>query len=212
MQDEENDGKLPDDETEGKLPDELIEVLNSLENNQDFNIGLEEILSSIAADNFDLSELQSKIMLLIRPMISELSPKEDVEEILKKYKKQGMSLEQRMEEISFYLAMKNLLENNEHMSELAKSKDKKGFLNSKSYKGLKETIHRFAVYELYKMANPRRIAGETRETNFVGNVLTKGLKVARKYSGGSDEEIKKYGEKKMKTLKQQRNKLLKLSK
>lgn len=42
---------------------------------------------------------------------------------------------------------------------------------------------RLAMYEIYKITNPQRIAGETEMDNFINNVKTRGLAVACKYEG-----------------------------
>ena len=47
----------------------------------------------------------------------------------------------------------------------------------------KERRHRLMVYEIYKMLNPRRLAGETEIENFIKNVLLRGIDVAVKYEG-----------------------------
>ena len=43
------------------------------------------------------------------------------------------------------------------------------------------------IYEAYKILNPHRIAGETSLENFVSNVLTRGIEVAREYEGAEYE-------------------------
>lgn len=41
------------------------------------------------------------------------------------------------------------------------------------------------IYEIYKITNPNRLAGETSLDNFINNVKTRGIKVALEYDGGS---------------------------
>lgn len=53
----------------------------------------------------------------------------------------------------------------------------------------KKRRHRLVVYEIYKMMNPRQIAGETKLDNFINNVKTKGIKTAMLYEGS---EYSKY--------------------
>lgn len=43
--------------------------------------------------------------------------------------------------------------------------------------------YELAVYELYKIINPRQLAGETALDNFLNNVAMRGLEVARYYQG-----------------------------
>ncbi|KIE04747.1 hypothetical protein NF27_FX00080 [Candidatus Jidaibacter acanthamoeba] len=47
----------------------------------------------------------------------------------------------------------------------------------------KERRYRLAMYEIYKILNPRQLAGETSLENFVNNVKTRGVEEAMKYEG-----------------------------
>ncbi len=47
----------------------------------------------------------------------------------------------------------------------------------------KEMRVRLIIYEIYKITNPNRLAGETEMDNFIKNVKTRGLEVALKYDG-----------------------------
>jgi hypothetical protein len=42
---------------------------------------------------------------------------------------------------------------------------------------------RMAIYQIYKITNPERLAGETDVDNFIKNVKTRGIDVAMKYEG-----------------------------
>ena len=44
------------------------------------------------------------------------------------------------------------------------------------------------MYEAYKILNPERIAGETSLENFLSNVITRGIEVAREYDGAQYEK------------------------
>jgi len=44
------------------------------------------------------------------------------------------------------------------------------------------------MYEAYKILNPERIAGETSLENFLSNVVTRGIEVAREYDGAQYEQ------------------------
>ena len=84
------------------------------------------------------------------------------------------------------------------------AKDNTRSITLKSRNDLRRLIKNFAVYEIYKVMNPRRIAGETRRDNFVHNVAERGLNVAKHYTGGSKEEIKSYSPKFLKKLENKR--------
>ncbi|WP_410528553.1 DUF5394 family protein [Rickettsiales endosymbiont of Peranema trichophorum] len=47
----------------------------------------------------------------------------------------------------------------------------------------KERRYRILVYQIYKIMNPRRLAGETKLDNFIHNVQARGIKEAMKYEG-----------------------------
>ena len=51
----------------------------------------------------------------------------------------------------------------------------------------KKIRYRQIMYEAYKILNPQRIAGETSFENFIANVLTRGIKIAREYEGVEHE-------------------------
>lgn len=46
-----------------------------------------------------------------------------------------------------------------------------------------ERRHRLMIYEVYKVMNPNRLAGETSIENFINNVITRGIKTAMRYEG-----------------------------
>ena len=55
--------------------------------------------------------------------------------------------------------------------------------NKKHQKDFKEFLRRCLAYEFYKITNPNRLAGETREENFLSNAVLLGVKEALKYEG-----------------------------
>ncbi|CAG7591504.1 MAG: DUF5394 family protein [Candidatus Midichloria sp.] len=63
-----------------------------------------------------------------------------------------------------------------------------------------KTQTRFVIYEIYKMLNPSRIAGETEIQNFIDNVMIRGVEAALYYDrrnisrGFSKEELKILGQ------------------
>ena len=72
--------------------------------------------------------------------------------------------------------------------------------NINSKKNLKKLIKNFAIYEIYKIMNPKRIAGETKKMNYVNNLIYGGKKLAQKYEGGKASDLKKYGEKEIQKI------------
>ena len=68
-----------------------------------------------------------------------------------------------------------------------KSKEEEKEKEEELTKEQKKIRHMQIMYEAYKILNPRRIAGETSLDNFISNVLTRGVKVAREYEGAEYE-------------------------
>lgn len=75
----------------------------------------------------------------------------------------------------------------------AKNKDF-DVLNIKARKDFKRIVAHFAIYEIYKVMNPKRIAGESKKMNYAHNLIQGGAKLASKYEGGREADLKKYGE------------------
>ena len=60
-------------------------------------------------------------------------------------------------------------------------KDKNDHLTAASVRNTKQILKRFAIYEMYKILNPRRIAGETKRENFIHNYISGGIRKAMHY-------------------------------
>ena len=82
-------------------------------------------------------------------------------------------------------------------------KGKESILNIEAKKNLKRIMKNFAVYEVYKIMNPKRIAGETKEDNYRKNLMQGGEQLASRYEGGKESDLKQYGEAKVERIKHQ---------
>lgn len=82
-------------------------------------------------------------------------------------------------------------------------------ITGESKKYLKTVLKNFAVYEVYKVMNPRRIAGETAKDNYRHNMAVGGERLAGKHTGGKKEDIAKYSQKDLKAAKRIENKFKK---
>ena len=171
---------------------ELLDLIAELEQDPEFEQELVAFIEAISKDDFDLSALQSKILLLIKPIVEKSMLGKDAKKKIAELKKDQELLRNKVRDLSFYFTVKRSVDIEKSMQGIDGPKDVQAHLNSQSLNALKNEMKRHAIYEVYKMTNPRRIAGETRKDNFVGNYVTKGEKVARKHEGGSKEEMKKY--------------------
>lgn len=91
-----------------------------------------------------------------------------------------------------------------------KKKDKElEFLTERDKKRIEEELKRAAIYELYKITNPHRIAGETERENFFNNAVTRGVAFARKFEGGGDKDLKNYDKSFFRDIEKARHNFLK---
>jgi hypothetical protein len=176
----------PYETSEEKLEGIVQEILAALNDNESFNKDIEEILAILNEQTTDLTLLQTKIILLIKKYLS-------------KDKKTNIDLEmdeklltQDIAEVSHYLIQRKAVELKNANSKLPAGKDKYYGITAKSREDFKKVIKNFAVYQVYKVLNPKRIAGETRKENFAYNMILGGMKRAGHYAGGSKQEVAKY--------------------
>jgi hypothetical protein len=66
--------------------------------------------------------------------------------------------------------------------------------NIRARKDFKRIVAHFTIYEIYKVMNPKRIAGESKKMNYAHNLIQGGTKLASKYEGGRETDLKKYGQ------------------
>lgn len=66
--------------------------------------------------------------------------------------------------------------------------------NIRARKDFKRIVAHFTIYEIYKVMNPKRIAGESKKLNYAHNLIQGGTKLASKYEGGREADLKKYGQ------------------
>ena len=76
-----------------------------------------------------------------------------------------------------------------------KNTEQSKYITNKSKENLKMILRNAVVYEIYKVMNPRRIAGETAKDNYMHNMLVGGEKLAGKHTGGRPREVAKYSQK-----------------
>jgi len=185
--------------TENALPKEAQAILESLESDAEFNKEMEELLSSLDSGNLDLTILQSKLLLLIKSAIGRLDKGKSkiLETILKSKEKEILD---QLTALSHHMMIQKSQLAKDASGGLENPKDKYSNLTAAGIKNTKDILKRFAVYEIYKIMNPRRIAGETRRDNFVANFITGGIQKAMKYEGASKEEIKTYSPAMIKNL------------
>jgi hypothetical protein len=180
---------------------ESQKILEELEeDDQSFNEKIESILAKLN-DGDDLILVQTELLILI---------KEKLELIRKKKNGDNKELEiddtkskrilRHITELSKYIINQRSQAARSQTNDLKKSDDKYYGVSQESLKNLKNVIRRFIVYEIYMFINPHRIAGETRKQTFIHNVILRGMEEARHHEGGTDGEIRSYGQKMIRDL------------
>jgi len=170
-----------------KYESEMVEILEELK--KDANVG--KAIDRIIEEAADLGEMQSKLILLIKKHLAKSELKID-KLTGKKIKFTDEEVEQDISKFTRDLIRKH--EETDHDIGTNDSIDGKYPLDAKAKADIKKTIKEFAIYEVYKVMNPRRIAGETAKDNYAHNMMIGGEKRASKYEGGKESDLKSYGE------------------
>lgn len=147
----------------------------------------------------NLKEIESKVSLLLSKEIAEIQakrgtgsektdPSKDIASLIK------AATEEKQQETK----NENPI-NAEGRVDGKEKADKYSHLTEASRKNLKTLLKNFAIYEVYKVMNPRRIAGETAKTNYMHNMAVGGEKLASKHTGGKPRDLAKYSAKDLQT-------------
>lgn len=160
-----------------------------LKNNAELEAELEALISNFEIDQ-DVSKLQTNIILLIKKLLLSNSSSSTSIELTQELE---LQITKQISKISKELIYARTLA--EENQDLEQSKDNLEYITEPSRAELKKNLKRFAIYEVYKLLNPRRIAGETRLSNFIHNLIIGGEKYALKYSGYNKNDVSYYNNK-----------------
>jgi hypothetical protein len=133
-----------------------------------------------------LKEVQKISKALTKPTANKIQDEESKRELLliealdlmlyaNGGKIEGKELDNLLEKLEDILGMPN--------KKQAKKKIPKVEQENRLKKEQRELKERLMIYEIYKVLNPNRLAGETELENFVNNVRARGVKEALKYEG-----------------------------
>ncbi len=179
-----------------KFESELAHIFEDMEKDDDLGAAVDQLIDEC----HELTEVQSKLILLIKEHLKK-KKQIDPEEL------GGVDAdEQKIARDAEELCRKFLQELDEELDPTlgrVSRKDRTHILNLEAKKNLKRIMKNFAVYEVYKVMNPKRIAGETAKDNYKHNLIEGGVKLASKYEGGKESDLKKYGSLEVAQLKRQ---------
>ncbi|EER22756.1 MULTISPECIES: DUF5394 family protein [spotted fever group] len=171
---------------------EVEEIFEELSQNEEFEYEIERILAILNEQTMDLTQLQSRIILLIRKYLGKTKNL--------KLKMDEKLINKNVAEVNNYLMHQHSKIVRDANKNLANPKDKLQGLTKQARIDLKLLLKSFAVYQIYMFMNPKRIAGETKLMNFAYNMIRGGMKLAKKYEGGKEKDIKSYSPKLIKKL------------
>lgn len=172
-----------------ELTEEEKKIFEVLDSDIGFQVAVEKIIANIG-DELDTAKIQSKLLLLLYEFFkSKMGSPSHLRTMMLKRKK---SIDEDIKKMSIFVIQTHSQIVRQASQNITLSKDKYEYLTKQSRDNLRNTIKRFAVYELYKFITPRRIAGETRRQNFIHNMLLGGLKYASHFEGGTKSELQKY--------------------
>jgi hypothetical protein len=163
----------------------LSSLLEAVQNDE--NLG--EAIDKVFEENVDVEKIQSQVILLINEYLNKRRAKRA--DKLKNTEEQDKYIEENIGSIAKNILNK-LTKKGLDIDEISEN-DGNNILSTRAKKDLKKSIKNFAIYQVYKVINPKRIAGETKKDNYVNNLMHGGQKLASKYEGGKSADLKQYG-------------------
>lgn len=164
--------------------DEIIEEINALgahDHEKMIMVLIDKILTELAeyGIEYGLSHLNSE---------EKFALEEEINHLVLQLKKEGKNVNSK-QVVQFIIESihKRFKKKYEIQQEEDTTKTPEQIRVEKKYK---EFLMRMVIYEMYKIINPNRIAGETAIENFINNVRFRGLKFALQHEVKSNHLLK----------------------
>jgi hypothetical protein len=183
-----------------ELDPELKALLENLNKNEDIDQAVDKLMEGIDLDgDINIDEIKNKIFLLLRDQLARIKSLDEayVKRILKKREK---AIYKHLESLCQYLIVRKAQTQESKKAIFSKITDSLSGITQQAKKDFRNMVKRFAIYEIYKIMDPKRIAGETKVMNFVHNMIMGGFRKAHKYEGGKDSDIASYKQHDIDTL------------
>lgn len=179
-----------------RFESELSSVFEELEEDQDLGKAVEQVFEQTS----NLYEIQSKLILIIKGRLN--ASKQNDPDLQEAIDADEAKIAKDITELTLKL-MQDINPEMENEFGRISHKDRAYMLDAKAKQNFKKIMKNFAVYEVYKVMNPNRIAGETAKENYRHNLSRGGEKLASKYEGGKESDLKEYGKAEVKNIKSQ---------
>tara|TARA_B110000503_G_C7164519_1_gene421244 strand:- start:10 stop:654 length:645 start_codon:yes stop_codon:yes gene_type:complete len=182
-----------DSSLKNKYESEFAHIFEELEKNNNLGKAVDQIFN----ETNDLNKIQSKLLLIIKKHLK-VSKKN-----VKKRRDADIDKDKIAKDITEFCSV--VMQNLDTEPKIGKlsAKDRTCMLKIEVKKNLNKILKNFVVYEIYKIMNPKRIAGETAKENYRNNLIEGGQKLAEKYEGGKEADLKSYGSAKVSKIQQQ---------
>ena len=179
--------------SKNKYESEYAHIFEELEKNNNLGKAVDQIFN----ETNDLNKIQSRLLLIIKEHLK-VSKKN-----VKKRRDTDIDKDKIAKDITEFCSV--VMQNLDTEPKIGKlsAKDRTCMLNIEAKKNFNKILKNFVVYEIYKIMNPKRIAGETAKENYRNNLIEGGQKLAEKYEGGKEADLKSYGSVEVKEIQQQ---------
>ena len=170
------------------LSKEAQELLDGLEENEEFNGEIESLIQGLNAGTLDLATLQSKFILLIKAILLKQN-KDKTKQIEHHMREAEKDINDQLALLSHHVMMQKTPKIFEGLENVVGPKDKYESMSAAAIKSTKQLLKRFAIYEMYKVISPRIIAGETHRQHFITDYITGGMQKAMRYDHAYLEKV-----------------------
>ncbi|MGC0372118.1 MAG: hypothetical protein DGJ47_000823 [Rickettsiaceae bacterium] len=165
----------------------LQEEIAMLIENEELDENLGKLIDEVFEQSITVEELQKSLIKTISAYLIN----KNRSKTKKKEKEEELEIFEDIEKFVDDILEKNGIDKTKHKMKLDQIKARKN---------LKMIIKNFAIYQIYKVMNPKRIAGETKKMNYMHNLAKHGKKTAAKYEGGRPQDLAKYGKAEVKNI------------
>lgn len=193
--------KIIDQLNKGEYESQMSDTLKELEKSDNLMAAIDTIVN----ESKNIDEIQCKVIMAIKEHAKNITPEKlTSKELGMEERKIAKDIAKFTKDITDKKINSQSLDIEKRPikgAKLDKQKDKLHNITGESKKNLKNILKSFAIYEVYKVMNPRRIAGETAKNNYENNMYMGGEKLASKHTGGRKHEVEKYSKKFVKQAK-----------
>lgn len=189
--------EIIDELNSGTYQSQMADILEKLAKDDNLMAAVDQIFKE--SDNIE--EIQCKIIMAIKEHATNITPEKlSPEELGMEERKIAKDIAKLTTDITDEKLNEQSQEPELQGNKLDK-RDKFHNLQKKARENYKRMLKNFAIYNVYKVMNPRRIAGETKKDNYRHNMYIGGQKLASKHEGGRDHEVSGYNKKFIKNTK-----------